>query len=232
MRGWLSLVGSGMSGQPVCSQDQGAGLHPSGVDAAWNYSRGFTDRAGIVYVSYSITSPGSKTLAIDHHGLWGIMGYFDSAAPPLPDLVAQDLVEAEWVSGDSWHLFGFHHSNATDEAAFVGVYWFADPTNKTWFATVKTGTANPSTSVFSEDSGISAEDPHRLAIVLDGSLKKAQFFIDNALYSEWKPTALPAQFGVSGTYFGHSSVCAVSASCKLHCYGGGNPAALAIVDAR
>lgn len=172
---------------------------------------------------------------------WGyssIHGYLDADAARHPySLVAQDLLYVTNVSGtDNWAGFGWMVFNtAGNQASVAGVFWEYDISTSTWHARVKDGTGTPSTSQHDTDSMIGASVWHRLAIVLDGSLHQARFYIDGALISTYAPTAPgPGQFGTVGTpKFGYAIVTGdttASDEIQLNMWGGGNPSILGLID--
>lgn len=187
---------------------------------------------GIAYRRFTRIGPGAATQDYFHWGLMSIHGYLDPAGPQLGQaLVAQDFVDVDPAAGNSDYWFGWWNFNTSaDPTSFVGVAWFADRSTGNWTAIVKDGTATPSNSLHSYDSGYARTTTCRLGIVLDGNDHTAAFYYNGVNVSTYTPSALPAQFGTAGTYFGFAMITAAGATGRFDVFGGGNPRLLTIVE--
>lgn len=214
--------------------------------AAWNRSElipgqvnvtagAFTTNVSDNVVGFTRGTRAAPGVATQDSCTWGLMsihGYLDPAGPDLGQtLICQDLCYTDPAVGTSWYAFGWWNTNTSaDSTSLVGVAWVGDPTTGNWMATVKDGTATPSNSLHSYDSGAARITLARLGIALNGYSHSVGFYLNGALVSSYTPAVVPAQFGTAGVYFGFAMITNAAATGRFNVLGGGNPRLLTIVE--
>jgi len=181
------------------------------------------------YTRVARTAPVAATQDYVHWGLQSVHGYLDPAGPQLGHaLVAQDLVDTDPSSGNSWYYFGWWNFNTTaDPTSFVGIAWVGDNTTGKWGCRVSDGTATPSNSLYSYDTVVDRTQTRRLGIVLDGSAHTATFYDNGSPVAAYVPTAVPGEMSL---YFGFAMITAAGATAYHKILTGGNPRLLSIVE--
>lgn len=225
---------AGVYGQPLIGMSawDSRELIPGQINVATAGTLANVSASGVAHRRVSRTGPGAATQDYFRWDLMSIHGYLDPTGPELGQaLVAQDFVDCDPAAGNSAYYFGWYNFNtAADTTSFVGVAWVGDQATGNWMAVVKDGTATPSNSLHSYDSGFVRTTTCRLGIVLDGNDHTAAFYYNGVNVSTYTPSAVPAQFGTAGVYFGFGMITGAAGTGRFDILGGGNPRLLTIVE--